>query len=90
MRRRLKISDEIINFIAVLQPANTIVQLIQNMLSVPPWRFRQNLVAPARAKAPIVTEGATADRDSSIHIGTCEPRIQANFLHSPGTELAAQ
>src|SRR5688572_31825490 len=73
IRRRLKVGDELINFISVLEPANAVVELIEDVL--PPH-------APTGAEAAVIAKRAAADRDGSIDIRAGETGIQAHFLHT--------
>lgn len=58
--------------ISFFEPADTLVNLPQNLLS---------RKSAAGAKAPIIAERTAANRDRSVHVWAGKTRVDAYFLH---------
>src|SRR5262245_36550674 len=81
IRGRLKIGDEPIDLIAMLQSADAVIKLIEDVLS---------RHAAAGAEAAVVAERAAALCHGSIDVRTGKPRVETDLLHATGTEFLPQ
>src|SRR5262245_4571910 len=86
----LEIGNEMLNFVAMLETADSVVKLVDDFLVKIGARAGNEAVAAAGAEAAVVAERAAAGGNGAIDIRASESCIQAHFLHALAAKLLPQ
>src|SRR5262245_36521933 len=76
--RRLEIREKVIDFVAVFEAADAVVELVEDVLTAD---------AAAGAETAVVAKRAAADGDLAIDVGAGKAGVEAHFLHTLVPEL---